>query len=167
MRWKPRERPSSSTNRRARARSSSEPQRVPSSRHQAGTFALMCFTIGCRVRENSGNHGVTLLRPTTAYYITTKVQEEAVSSIVAFHPKGRREWNCSNITFWSEQQNIVHPTKSSSRNFNHLTFIVPYSRCNVHFFCTAIRQWNFIPLEAHTSERLLQFKKHLSIFLSP
>ena len=67
------------------------------------------------------------------------------------------------------QQNLVHPIMSSTRKFNPHAFIVPYFCCNAFkfsCFCTVIQLWNCLPLEAHTSEHLLEFKHHISPFIS-
>ena len=57
---------------------------------------------------------------------------------------------------------------SSSRYYNPHSYIVPYARCNAlkfSFFCTVIRLWNYLPLEALTAEQLLEFISPL--FLTP
>ena len=66
------------------------------------------------------------------------------------------------------QLNIVHPPMSSSQNYNPHAYLVPHAQCNTlkfSFFSTVIQLWNSIPVEAYTSEHLLEFISPL--FLSP
>ena len=62
---------------------------------------------------------------------------------------------------------VHHPTMSSSR---YHSYIVPYAHCNAlkfSFFCTVIRLWKYLPLEALTAEQLLEFKHFISpLFLT-
>ena len=75
------------------------------------------------------------------------------------------------LVHFPHQSIVHHPTMSSSRYYNPHSYIVPYARCNAlkfSFFCTVIRLWNFLPLEALTAEQLLEFKHFISpLFLTP
>ena len=69
------------------------------------------------------------------------------------------------LVHFPHQSIVHHPTMSSSRYYNPHSYIVPYARCNAlkfSFFCTVIRLWNFLPLEALTAEQLLEFKHFIS-----
>ena len=75
------------------------------------------------------------------------------------------------LVHFPHQSIVHHPTMSSSRYYNPHSYIVPYARCNAlkfSFFCTVIRLWNLLPLEALTAEQLLEFKHFISpLFLTP
>ena len=69
---------------------------------------------------------------------------------------------------YSQPATMSMPHKFYVSTYN---ILVPYARCNAlkfSFFCTVIRLWNFLPLEALTAEQLLEFKHFISpLFLTP